>query len=75
MMADPVIQNMLYNPSIENRKAYTEAIAPFSQAMTLDERYGVLDPNIPPDDRRFGTRVGGFYQHLNKLVFLLIWEV
>ena len=66
MMADPVIQNMLYNPSIENRKAYTEAIAPFSQAMTLDERYGVLDPNIPPDDRRFGTRVGGFLSTLEQ---------
>tara|TARA_R110002012_G_scaffold97923_3_gene234934 strand:- start:1257 stop:3293 length:2037 start_codon:yes stop_codon:yes gene_type:complete len=66
MMADPVIQNMLYNPSIENRKAYTEAIAPFSQAMTLDERYGVLDPNISPEDPRFGTRVGGFLSTLEQ---------
>ena len=66
MMADPVIQNMLYNPSIKNRQAYTKAIAPFSQAMTLDERYGIVDPNIPFEDPRFGTRVGGFLPTLEK---------
>lgn len=54
------------SPSIENRRAYTQAVREASQAMTPEQRYGVLDPKIDRDDPRFGTRVGGYLQTLEQ---------
>jgi hypothetical protein len=68
LLRDPVLQDIMYspNPSIENRRAYTQAVREASQAMTPEQRYGVLDPKIDRDDPRFGTRVGGYLQTLEQ---------
>ena len=67
LLRDPVLQDVMSpSPSIENRRAYTQAVREASQAMTPEQRYGVLDPKIDRDDPRFGTRVGGYLQTLEQ---------
>ena len=68
LLMDPVIQDIMYSPSpsFENRKSYTQAVREASQAMTPEQRYGVLDPTIAFDDPRYGTRVGGYLQTLEQ---------
>ena len=68
LLMDPVIQDIMYspNPSFENRKSYTQSVREASQAMTPEQRYGVLDPTIAFDDPRFGTRVGGYLPTLEQ---------
>ena len=68
LLRDPVLQDIMYSPSpsIENRRAYTQAVREASQAMTPEQKYGVLDPKIDRDDPRFGTRVDGYLQTLEQ---------
>lgn len=68
LLMDPVIQDIMYSPtpSFENRKSYTQSVREASQAMTPQQRYGVLDPTIAFDDPRYGTRVGGYLPTLEQ---------
>ena len=68
MLMDPVIQDVMFSPEPEydNRKYYTEAVREASQAMTPEERYGVLDPTIAFDDPLYGTRIGGYLPTLEE---------
>ena len=68
MLMDPVIQDVMFSPepAYDNRRYYTEAVREASQAMTPEERYGVLDPTIAFDDPRYGTRVGGYLPTLEE---------
>ena len=67
LLRDPVLQDVMSpSPSIENRRAYTQAVREASKAMTPEQKYGVLDPKIDRDDPRFGTRVGGYLQTLEQ---------
>jgi hypothetical protein len=68
LLMDPVIQDIAYSPtpSFENRKSYTQSVREASQAMTPQQRYGVLDPTIAFDDPRYGTRVGGYLPTLEQ---------
>ena len=68
MLMDPVIQDVMFSPEPEydNRRYYTEAVREASQAMTPEERYGVLDPTIPFEDPLYGTRIGGYLPTLEE---------
>ncbi len=68
MLMDPVIQDVMFSPepAYDNRTYYTEAVREASQAMTPEERYGVLDPTIPFDDPLYGTRIGGYLPTLEE---------
>ena len=68
MLMDPVIQDVMFSPepAYDNRRYYTEAVREASQAMTPEERYGVLDPTIAFDDPRYGTRIGGYLPTLEQ---------
>ena len=68
MLMDPVIQDVMFSPepAYNNRRYYTEAVREASQAMTPEERYGVLDPTIAFDDPLYGTRIGGYLPTLEE---------
>ena len=69
LLMDPVIQDILSKgpkASLDTQRNYTKAVRQASQAMTPEQRYGVLDPTIPFEDPRMGTRIGGYLPTLEK---------
>jgi len=69
LLMDPVIQDILSKgpkASLDTQRNYTQAVREASQAMTPEERYGVLDPTIAFDDPLYGTRIGGYLPTLEE---------